>query len=216
MDTLLLRIQAPMQSWGIASQFSYRDTAREPSKSGLIGLICAAIGRPRSEPVDDLAGLRMGVRTDKEGSLLKDYHIARDIFKADGKIKTAELSNRYYLSDAAFLVGLEGPLELLERIQKALQKPVWTLYLGRKAFPPSMPIWLPDGIQPGKDLLSALSDYPALVETENEHLRVAIEEEDGTILRRDVPLSFEKRLFSTRMIKMVSIATPQTVSNGGL
>ena len=60
MPTLLLRLVGPMQSWGTTSRFDERDTQLEPSKSGVLGLICAALGRDRSEPVEDLAALRMG------------------------------------------------------------------------------------------------------------------------------------------------------------
>ena len=59
MATLLLRLQGPMQSWGTTSRFDERDTQLEPSKSGVLGLLCAALGRNRSEPVQDLAALRM-------------------------------------------------------------------------------------------------------------------------------------------------------------
>ena len=46
--TLLLRLAGPMQSWGLESRFDQRDTGREPSKSGVLGLICAALGKPRT------------------------------------------------------------------------------------------------------------------------------------------------------------------------
>ena len=64
MNVLLLRLVGPMQSWGVQSRFSVRDTGLEPSKSGVIGLICAALGRARSEPVADLAAFKMGVRVE--------------------------------------------------------------------------------------------------------------------------------------------------------
>ena len=104
MTTLLLRLQAPMQSWGISSLFTERDSAREPSKSGVIGLICAALGRPKDSDLSDLTALRMGVRIDREGRLEKDFQTARNIYAASGT-KTIEsvISNRYYLADAAFL-----------------------------------------------------------------------------------------------------------------
>jgi len=53
MATLLIPLVGPMQSWGTRSRFDHRDTEREPSKSGVIGLVCAAIGRDRNEPIDD-------------------------------------------------------------------------------------------------------------------------------------------------------------------
>ncbi len=44
MSTLLLRLAGPMQSWGTQSRFTERDTGREPSKSGVVGLLAAAVG----------------------------------------------------------------------------------------------------------------------------------------------------------------------------
>lgn len=76
MSVLVLRLAAPLQSWGTQSRFSIRDTAREPSKSGVIGLIAAAIGRPRDGEIDDLMALRMSVRIDRDGTLQRDYHTA--------------------------------------------------------------------------------------------------------------------------------------------
>ena len=45
MPTLLLRFIGPMQSWGTTSRFDQRDTGKEPSKSGVVGLLAAAMGR---------------------------------------------------------------------------------------------------------------------------------------------------------------------------
>ena len=50
MATLLLRFAAPLQAWGIDSKFETRNTEREPSKSGVIGLLAAALGYKRTEP----------------------------------------------------------------------------------------------------------------------------------------------------------------------
>ncbi len=208
MPTLLLRLQAPMQSWGISSHFTSRDTTREPTKSGVIGLICAALGRPRDADISDLAGLKMGVRVDQEGVLQKDFHVAQDVLLASGKkTKDTEISDRYYLSDAVFLVGLEGPRALLEQIQIALKSPHWTLYLGRKAFPPGKPVWLLDGLQ-DELLLDALKRFPALVPDTEESLRVVLDSDVGEFVRVDVPISFAERRFSSRRIHMGRIDSP--------
>ncbi len=205
MATLLLRLQAPMQSWGISSHFSVRDTCREPTKSGVIGLICAALGRSREQSLHDLVSLKMGVRVDREGKLMKDYHIAQDVYKATGgSPKTAEPSNRYYLSDAVFLVGLEGEGALLRKIQNAIQNPTWFIYLGRKSFLPSRSVFLPDGYQE-KGLLEALQEYPLLTSPNAERLRVFMEDQNGPILRNDVPISFAERRFRSRNIHVLYI-----------
>jgi len=152
MNTLLFRLAGPMQSWGVQSRFSHRDTGLEPSKSGVIGLLCAALGRRRHEPPDDLASLRLGVRVDREGLLKMDFHTAGGthrrgekygVAKADGGKPDTVTSQRYYLADADFLVGLEGEdEEFLLHLNRALLSPRWPLYLGRKAFVLGCPIAL--------------------------------------------------------------------------
>lgn len=213
MNTLLLRLQAPMQSWGTSSHFSVRDSGREPSKSGVIGLVCAALGRERHAELDDLTQLRMGVRVDREGKMCKDYHIAQDVYEAGGGIKKSEPSNRYYLSDAVFLVGLEGDVQLLERIQAALKAPRWCLYLGRKSFPPGKPVWLEDGLRSGEDLLSALKNYPRLTSRGRENMRLVYEHAQGNIICQDVPLSFLERHFTSRRIAIEFIPAPHEELN---
>ena len=79
MSTLLLRLAAPMQAWGAEAKFDRRTTQREPTKSGVTGLVAAALGRKRDESIDDIAALRFGVRADKPGVLLRDYHTAKAI-----------------------------------------------------------------------------------------------------------------------------------------
>ena len=70
MATLLLRLAAPLQAWGADSKFETRKTNREPTKSGVIGLLAAALGlrRDESEGLARLTGLRFGVRVEGKGS----------------------------------------------------------------------------------------------------------------------------------------------------
>jgi CRISPR system Cascade subunit CasD len=213
MNVLLLRLSAPMQSWGVQSRFTVRDTGREPSKSGVVGLLCAALGRARADPVDDLAALRMGVRVDQEGSVAYDFQTAMDIFKAGGGgTKPTETSRRYYLADARFLVGLEGnDLDLLSTLHDALRDPQWPLYLGRKAFVPGEPVWLPDGLRADETLLQALKAYPWLGppwREPDDQLRLMLEDPDGPQVRRDQPISFADRRFAPRHVRTTFVQTP--------
>lgn len=202
MPTLLLRLQGPMQSWGTTSRFDERDTQLEPSKSGVLGLICASLGRDRSESVDDLAALQMGVRVDREGVVLRDYQTATGIVNAAGKVdmKRTVVSPRYYLSDAAFLVGFEGERSLLDQIHQALKTPHWPLSLGRKGCLPSPPVYLPDGVR-DSDLLAALRDYPELVKGAGQQVRrLLLEATEGTV-RLDQPIApFADRRFGPRFV----------------
>lgn len=216
MNTLLLRLAGPLQSWGVQGRFTVRDTGREPSKSGVVGVLAAALGRTRDHPIDDLAGLRMGVRADQEGRILRDWHVAGvgGYLKASGVIerKTVIPSTRYYLTDARFLVGLEGEdADLLAQLHAALRDPVWPLFLGRKACVPGEPVWLDDGLRPDQALLDALKDYPWLGSDPRsypERVRLVLEEADGPEVRPDQPLSFAERHFAPRRVRTSLISAP--------
>jgi CRISPR system Cascade subunit CasD len=202
MSTLLLRLTAPLQSWGVDSKFDRRGTQRAPTKSGVIGLIAAGLGRRRDESVEDLAALRFGVRIDQEGTLLRDYHTVKSS-------TTSYVTHRYYLSDAIFLVGLEGDEALLAKIEDALQRPAFPLFLGRRSCPPEGKISL--GIRSGKSLLESLREEPWLLadrprsrKAAQVRLRIIVDagEKDAAFLQRDIPLSFSQvhRQFGFRRV----------------
>jgi len=207
MATLLLRLAGPMQSWGTTSRFDERDSQLEPSKSGVLGLICAALGRDRAEPVDDLACLKMGVRVDREGLLMRDYQTVTGVISAAGKVdkERTVISPRYYLADAVFLVGLEGADgAFLERIHTALRVPHWPLALGRKNLPPSEPVWMKDAVC-AQGLRDALTAWPRLAEVLQSHqgnpLRLVLEQEHSGAVRLDQPVApFALRRLGPRYI----------------
>jgi len=233
MGVLLLRLDGPMQSWGTQSRFTVRDTGFEPSKSGVVCLLCAALGRGRTAPVDDLAQLKMGVRVDQEGTLMRDYHTAKDVLIAkaefdnletkDAELKDTEVSTRYYLADAAFLIGLESDnLRLLKDLRDALANPRWFLFLGRKSFVPSKPVLLHEdptrGLRENVELLKALQEYPWLVRPCREEdrpttLRYVIEHRAGDSSPanqpitqvNDQPLSFDihNRRYAPRRVRTI-------------
>jgi CRISPR system Cascade subunit CasD len=159
--SLVLRLAGPLQSWGAASQFNRRETAGEPTKGGITGLLAAAQGRRRADPIEDLLALRLGVRTDQPGSLLRDYHTVSDYrgvpllsasVKDKGKdrgkqtptspAKYTHVTQRYYLQDAVFVAALTGPTDLLTDLAEALRRPAFPLALGRRACVPTQPLLL--------------------------------------------------------------------------
>jgi CRISPR system Cascade subunit CasD len=210
MSTLLLRLAAPLQSWGVDAKFERRGTERVPTKSGVIGIVAAALGRRRNESLEDLQMLRFGVRVDWEGTLLRDYHTAKSQ-------KSAYVTHRYYLSDAVFLAGLEGDEVLLEEIEHALRYPVFPLFLGRRSCPPEGKLSL--GIRKGVTLLEALREEPWLVsdwqrrkEAAQVHLRIVTDGDKTATngyFQRDVPLSFDQnhRKFGFRRISEPPLLT---------
>jgi CRISPR system Cascade subunit CasD len=183
-----------MQSWGFRSRFDYRDTALEPTRSGVIGLICAAMGIARGEDITRFDAIRMGVRVDTEGRPERDYHTALDVIKADGSGRDTVVSYRDYLADASFTVALESEnRDLLEEVAAALRNPAWTLFLGRKAFPLTVPPVSADCIKPGtmqEHLVSGQSSK-----------RVVLESPDGERTQHDWPLCFRERRFKPRAVR---------------
>ncbi|MCY2952892.1 MAG: type I-E CRISPR-associated protein Cas5/CasD [Planctomycetota bacterium] len=149
-NTLLLRLEGPLQSWGDQeSKFVVRRTGQAPTKSGIMGLFCAAMGVSRADARKRLAqlnDLRMGVRVDRSGVRWWDYHtvgagMQMRIAEREGKTKPgAMLTRREYLCDASFLVAMQGDCDLIGQLRVALLHPVWPVYLGRKSCPASLPL----------------------------------------------------------------------------
>ncbi len=133
MSVLLVRLAGPMQSWGEYSRYNSRDTAKQPTKSGILGLLAAAQGRRRTDAIEDLVRLRFGVRTDQPGRVLKDFQTAHEL----DSDKSMPLTDRFYLSDAVFVAGVEGEPGIISDLENALRSPRFALYLGRRAFVPT-------------------------------------------------------------------------------
>jgi CRISPR system Cascade subunit CasD len=161
---LALLLEGPMQSWGYTSRFTRRTTALHPTKSGIVGLLAAAmgidkLGSAESEEIRKLVTLRCTTltlpkrRRGVELPMLRldDYHTigggyekGADSMKkpraASGAVLGTVLSERHYLLDACFGVLLEGPEDQLRQIAERLQDPVWGVWLGRKCCVPASPI----------------------------------------------------------------------------
>lgn len=135
--TLLVTLAGPQQSWGSRSRFATRSTELAPTRSGVLGLVAAALGLDRTEPLGRFDGIRFGVRVDQPGRVERDFQTARTL---DGRT-SMPLSHRHYLADAVFLAGLASDDNgLLSEFQAALRQPRFPLYLGRRAFPPAGPL----------------------------------------------------------------------------
>jgi CRISPR system Cascade subunit CasD len=226
-NTVFLRLDGPLQSWGVTSRFVVRETADVPSKSGVLGLICAAMGLRREAAngeLEKLAALRMGVRIDRPGTKITDYHTAGaklGMMSAAGVIKktgtTGEIEThvmrKEYLCDAAFLVALQGDASTVGKIVAKLQDPVWPPFLGRKSCPPSAPVFARVGTfeSPEEALRDAhwqprldAVDFPQRTRLESVNLW-AVLEATPTSGRpvSDVPVSFTHRVYGTRWVRDV-------------
>ena len=192
--TLFLRLEGPLQSWGERARWSVRDSAPEPTKSGVVGLLACTLGLKQDDELRTLSKrLRMGARCDQPGTPLKDYQTIRGPWGT-------QLSDRFYLCDAAFLVAVQSEdAALIEQLAKAVQNPVWPIFLGRKSCPPTRPPFAGTGNYP--TMKAALEAIPVfdLQERDFAQVRAVIEcsPDEGT-RRRDEIDSRSRRTFLPR------------------
>ncbi len=175
MNGILLRLAGPLSAWGEQAAFGQRTTAAFPTRSALIGLFAAALGRPREQALDphtDLPGaptwddLVLTVRIDRPGTPHIDLHTAgggrphgQGLATSAGghrpERRSTHISHRGYLAGAAFTLAVQGPDPLLLRITAALERPCWPPYLGRRACLPDEPLVLRGPTPDPVDHLSA-------------------------------------------------------------
>jgi CRISPR system Cascade subunit CasD len=221
---LALLLDAPLQSWGFASRFQRRTTALHPTKSGVVGLICAAMGLAKGSPEESamlpqLAALKMSsIAISRKDSLdsplpvlrLEDYHTVLGTRRASGKMNpNAVETRRQYLLDARFGVILEGPRPILERAAAALDNPTWGVWFGRKNCIPAEPIrrgLFDTETQALRELIGgrSIEEFTAVTEVKDFA--------EGTDSLSDQPVSFgdgtssgpDKRQFAVRRIAVKS------------
>jgi CRISPR system Cascade subunit CasD len=161
-EYLLFRLYGPMAAWGDIAVGEYRPSHDHPSKSAIIGLLCAAVGikRDQENELSKMANhYSVAVKTVRPGILLRDYHtIQTGRFKTYTRVDTRKqelekeraekintiLSSRDYYCDTAFVICVciskdDAPYSL-SYLRGKLLKPEFVLYLGRKSCPPSAPL----------------------------------------------------------------------------
>jgi len=162
-DFLIIKLQGAMQAWGGHTYEDYRPSLIFPTRSAIIGLLGACLGIER----EDLAALKaldksfkLTVRANRrkivqrENSTAKppismqkitDFHTVQHARKVDGKPRPeAIVSRREYLCDAEFSLALAFTEKAdygLERVKQAIQKPIYTPFLGRRSCPIQSPLF---------------------------------------------------------------------------
>lgn len=211
--TLLLRLDGPLQSWGTDSRFSRRETDYAPSKSGVLGMLAAAKGLERTDPLTELLGLKFGVRVDQPGTMLRDYQTSRPL---DDPKASATLAVRYYLADAVFLAAVEGEAGLIDGLADAVRRPHFQLFLGRRSCPPARPVFVETTEKP---LESALEQHEWLASERHRKrndptvalqvARDASASEDADTVR-DAPESFDPRhrKYGWRRVRRYTVEVP--------
>jgi CRISPR system Cascade subunit CasD len=228
-EYLLFRLYGPLVAWGDIAVGEYRPSFAHPSKSAVMGLIAASVGlrRDQEEAQRALAeSYSFAVMVDAMGNLLRDYHTTqvpparkgvrhptRRSELAFHDINTI-LSSRDYRTDALYTVAIWGTREpfpySLGQLVEALKKPAFSLYLGRKSCPPSLP--LQPRLISSNSLRGAFEGAPfkdaeflGNLFSQAEYSSVYWEgeapsgfDEQHIITRRDDPVSVRRRQFAER------------------
>ena len=207
---LAIYLDAPLQSWGYQSRFDRRTTLSHPTRSGLIGMFCAAMGTDRTDTAQlaQFNRLTMTIYAFQTAGRLMDFHTVGGgwdkkthpqnvVPKADGKCGNTVVTRREFLQHSKFGVVLEGDSGLLDRISQALKNPKWGIWLGRKSCVPAAPVY--QGMfaskAPALEILQTRAGKPATLV-----VREVVQFADGTDTLMDTPIDFAKREFIPRRV----------------
>lgn len=213
---LVLRLEGPLQSWGFEDRFNRRKTAMLPTKSGLLGLCCAALGAGRGSDREQLWLPRLNALSCLVVALpreqwsirrMEDFHTVQNTRTADGKIKDTHITHRTYLNDAGFAALLTGDEATLTELGDALQDPVWGVWLGRKACIPSAPVFHSLHRTESAALATLLGDQPLSAFTRQ---RDAANFAEGSDSVNDSPATFaDPRQFTPRRVRLWRAGQPE-------
>ncbi|MDN2565198.1 type I-E CRISPR-associated protein Cas5/CasD [Aquibium sp. A9E412] len=156
-EFLVFTLAAQVASFGGLAGHERRGSDTWPGRSALIGLLGAALGTRRDDADGQaaLAGLSFAVGALETGAPLRDYHTVQTVpqkykrpaTRADALRMAADEGNvnttitlRDYRCGVLYAVAAWGGGVPLETLQSALERPHYTLYLGRKSCPLSAPL----------------------------------------------------------------------------
>lgn len=168
-EYLVFQLAGHIASWGDIAIGESRPTHRGPTRSAIIGLISSAL-RVRRDDIEEQAALQravgVAILTLAQGSNMRDYHTAQvpsaEALKGRSSVTRRDelmelvrynrdrgassgtiLSSREYLCEAAWLVAIwlrQYEVYSLEHLLRALVRPGFVPYLGRKSCPVMLPL----------------------------------------------------------------------------
>ncbi len=217
-EFLILKLQGAMQAWGGHTYETFRPSYIFPTRSGILGLLgaCLGIERDNIQKREDLnQSFELTIKAEKrrlekqvyKGTQVRDlsinkmtdYHTVLDGRRANGKPrKEAIISYREYLNDAEFTLILDFKKDAiynLNQIKEAIEKPIFTPFLGRRSCPLHRPlfekVFKAENI---KEVLKELSDTQGVVYSESQDI-------GGVPIQvRDVPIKDSVRRFANRVV----------------
>jgi CRISPR system Cascade subunit CasD len=218
-DYLIIKLQGSLQSWGSHTYEDYRPSYIFPTRSAIVGLLGACLGIERDDfgkrEQLNASLTKLTVRADprypenSKTSLrmhkISDFHTIQNARKVDGAArKDAVVSRREYLCDAEFSLAMVFTEEAgysLGDIERAIQKPYYTPFLGRKSCPLQRPLF--------EAVITANNAQTALTNISPNQGTLYSEEvlENSVPMEiRDIPMNTSVRQFATRMINILGDA----------
>jgi len=213
MKYVLLWLEGPLQSWGYDSRYGRRESLNFPTKSGVLGIILAAMGAggEQRELLSDLSQYRHTVLSYVRAAStspvqLRDFHMVGSGYDTSDKWQNllvpktelgkasdgggSKITHRAYIQDGAFAVVIEADEQLAQKIERSIREPVWDISLGRKSCPPS------DVVSRGvfDNFESACTFADDIAQEKNRQRKFVVYDEernDGDLLTlTDVPVQF--------------------------
>ena len=220
---LTMWFTGPMQSWGYDSKFDTRRTLKFPTRSGITGILLAALGAsgPQEELLAELTAYPLTVYSfnDEKSLSLTDYQVVGNGYDDSswGKMMSpktsdggtpvgggARLTYRQYLLDRCFGAIWQMPEAVCEKFAAALQRPVFDLFLGRKCCVPSEMIFqgMAESEHEATEILASLGKKHQLVLQYAFRETAEAGEDTETILLADVPFRFGlHKVYGERWVK---------------
>ena len=215
-----------MQSWGVDSKHSVKDTLNFPTKSAILGILLASMGKSgdQIQLLGELTPLDLQVMAyatpNIKPTMLNDFHMVGSGYnmeddwqalflprkyngkKANGGTK---LTYRRYVLDVCFGIVLEVPQHLKDEIIQGLCEPVYDVYFGRKSCVPTDFIYKGefDSLEAGKKHIENMAKIRekelqfSVLQGENENSK-------STLLLNDVPINFGKiKQYRSRLVSII-------------
>ena len=153
-EYLVFTLTATLAAMGGPAGHERRGTETWPGRSAILGLLAAALGVRRDGDFAVLDGLGLAVAVFEQGGYLRDWHTVQTVPTAAVKhpqsrsqalaaatarqaLKTAITIRDYRVGPLYGIAVWDGDLN---RLRRALEQPVFTLYLGRKSCPLAFPV----------------------------------------------------------------------------
>lgn len=219
-DFLIFGLTASLGAMGELAGHERRGSLHWPGRSALIGLMGAALGIRRDDDFSALDALDITVGIYDSGQPLRDYHTIETVPAAAVKAANSRpeamraargrtnttITLRDYRVAPLYGVAVTGPG--LAAIAEGLNRPAFTLFLGRKSCPLAAP--------PGARIVAAEGPEGALAQLVLPPWReaarlvsVVVDDPEGELVH-DLPRDRTRWHFHARRVSLRPVARAQT------